>query len=295
VVAIISEVPDERKWRRKTWVAALLSLVMPGLGQLYNGQVRKGVAFYLSVTILGHLLYLSAGKLHSLLLFASAFLVAITIQLTAAIEAGRTARRIGGDFRPAKYNRPLVYLGIYLLFGLLVSEVLSDYIRDNVIQAYRIPAGSMEPTLFIGDHILVDKAAAGFTHGDIVIFEFPEDMGKKNPRDFLKRIVGLPGDEIEIRDKRLLVNGRPAVEDYITHLEPDTIPAATAPRDFFGPVIVPESMYFVIGDNRDRSYDSRFWGFVAKEKVYGKAIQIYWSWDHHKGEVRWGRIGKEII
>ena len=286
---------NEKKWQRKASVAVLLSILMPGLGQMYNGQLRKGLAFYLLANTAGIFLCGVAGKSLSLVLLASALLVQFSIQLTAAIDAGKTARRIGGDFRPAGYNRPLVYLGAYLILGLLVGQISAHYIRENVVQAFKIPAASMEPGILIGDHILVDKAAATFTRGDIVVFEFPEDLHKKNPRDFIKRIIGLPGDEIEVRDKRLYIDGQPAVEPYIAHLEPDTIPAAIAPRDFYGPVTVPEGMYFVMGDNRDRSYDSRFWGFVTAEKVHGRVVQVYWSWDHKNTEVRWDRIGRKIL
>lgn len=283
------------KWRRKVWVAVLLSLLLPGLGQMYNGQLRKGIAFYLWTSVAGIFLFAAAGKSQSLVLLAAVLLVQFSIQLAAAIDAGITARRKGGDFRPARYNRPLVYLGTYLILGLLVGQASAYYIRENIIQAYKIPAASMEPSLLAGDHILVDKAATNFSRGDIVVFELPEDSHKTNPRDFIKRIVGLPGDDIEIHDKRLYVNGQPAAELYINHLDPQTIPATVAPRDFYGPVTVPEGMYFVLGDNRDRSYDSRFWGFVAEEKVHGGAVQVYWSWDREKGEVRWGRIGRKIF
>lgn len=280
--------------RRKVWVAILLSLLLPGLGQMYNGQLRKGLAYYLSTGLFGIIFFAVACISLSLVFIASVLLIQFAIQLAAAIDGGRTARRIGGDFRPARYNRPLVYLGTYLLFGLLLSETPAFYIRENIVQAFKLPAASMEPSLLVGDHILVDKSATTFSRGDIVVFEFPEDSGEKHPRDFIKRIVGLPGDEIEVRDKRLFVNGLPAEEPYIAHLEPATLPATVAPRDFFGPVTVPEGKYFVLGDNRDRSYDSRFWGFVGKEKVHGKAVQVYWSWDHKQSEVRWERIGRRI-
>jgi signal peptidase I len=294
-ILIAGKPANENRQLRKRWVAALLSLLLPGLGQMYNGQLRKGVAFYLSTTIVGVLLFAVACKSLSLVLITSAILIQFSLHLAAAIDGGRTARRIGDDFRPARYNRPLVYLGVYLLFGLLVSEAPAFYIRENIVQAFNLPSASMEPTLFLGDHILVDKSAANFSRGDIVVFEFPEDAEKKYPRAFIKRIVGLPGDEIEVRDKTLLVNGRPAKEPYIAHREPTTLPATMAPRDFFGPVTVPEGTYFMLGDNRDRSYDSRFWGFVDRDKVHGRAALVYWSWDRKESEVRWERIGRKIL
>jgi len=285
----------EKGRRRKVWVAALLSLLLTGLGQLYNGQLRRGLIFYLLGEVVGSILLMVAGMPLSLLLMAAVLLGQLSIKVVAIVDAGLGARRIGDDFRPARYNRPLVYLGTYLVFGVLLSAAFSGYLRENVVQAFKIPAKSMEPSLLAGDHILVDKSPSPLARGDIVVFEFPEDAQKENPRDFIKRVVGLSGDEIEVREKRLLVNGLPLNEPYVTHLEVETMPAGIAPRDFFGPVTVPEGKCFVMGDNRDRSYDSRFWGFVDEEKVRGRAVQIYWSWDNQNREVRWERIGSKVL
>lgn len=275
---------------RRVWIAVVFSILLCGLGQIYNGQMKKGVVFYLLTNLIGVVFYVLAGNWISIYVVAVAGLTVLVIHLCAIIDAGRVAHRIGPHFRPAGYNRPLAYIGIYLVFGVLFSFTTSAYIKQQVVQAFQIPAGSMTPTLVPGDHILVAKNVDTFSRGDVVVFEFPEDEGQERPRDFVKRIVGLPGDEIDIRDKQLFVNGQPEQADYAVHLEENLIDA----RDQYGPVIVPEGMYFVLGDNRDRSFDSRFWGFVAREKLRGKAVQIYWSWDREVGSVRWERIGERI-
>ena len=186
--------------------------------------------------------------------------------------------------------------------AILMAIVIAFFIRTFVIQAYKIPSGSMKPTLLIGDHILVSKFNYGVKlpfirstlipigtpkRGDIVVFIYPEDRSK----DFIKRLVGLPGDTVEIRDKQILLNGQPWKETHGVHSDSLIIPGAVQPRDNFGPVRVPEGSLFVMGDNRDESYDSRFWGFVDMKDVLGKALIIYWSWNHEDYSVRWGRIG----
>jgi signal peptidase I len=123
--------------------------------------------------------------------------------------------------------------------------------------------------------------------GDIVVFKFPIEPEK----DFIKRVVGVAGDVIEGHNKTIYVNGKPLVENYTIKTDPHIFPAGTQARDNFGPITVPENSLFVMGDNRDQSFDSRFWGFVDLRMVSGKAFMIYWSWNTDKFSVRWNRIG----
>jgi signal peptidase I len=186
-----------------------------------------------------------------------------------------------------------------------MALLLALFIRTFIVQAFKIPSGSMIPTLQIGDHILVNKLAYGIRiplyghylvdfgkvqRGDVIVFIFPEDRSK----DFIKRVVGVAGDTVEIRGKKISLNGKP-IEDPHAHFEGDdpqnVLPAS---RDDFGPTRVPENQLFVMGDNRDRSYDSRFWGFVNLDDVRGKAFLIYWSWDGEDRWVRWERLGNLI-
>jgi len=199
-------------------------------------------------------------------------------------------------------NKPKSKLREYIE-AILLAIVIAFFIRTFVIQAYKIPSGSMKPTLQIGDHILVSKFNYGVKlpflrstlipigtpkRGDILVFIYPEDRSK----DFIKRLIGLPGDTIEIRNKKILLNGLPSNDTHGVYVDNLIIPGSVQPRDNFGPVTVPEDSIFVMGDNRDESYDSRFWGFVKMKDVLGKALIIYWSWNHDDTWVRWGRIGK---
>ena len=186
--------------------------------------------------------------------------------------------------------------------AIIVAVILALFIRTFVVQAFKIPSGSMKDTLLIGDHILVNKFIYGVKapffkktiipikdpkRGDIIVFEFPEDPSK----DFIKRVIGLPGDVVEIRNKKLVVNGKTVKDSHSIHKDPKIFPARMQPRDNLGPITVPEGKLFVMGDNRDFSYDSRFWGFVDLLAVKGKAFIIYWSWDKENFGVRWGRLG----
>jgi signal peptidase I len=181
-------------------------------------------------------------------------------------------------------------IGIALLLALII--------RTSVVQAYKIPSGSMIPTLLIGDYLLANKFIYGpkiplvggklFTleepqKGDIVIFPSPEDPGK----DLIKRVVAVEGDVIEERNKQIFINGSPSVEPYTQHIDN----FLSEERDNFNPYVVPKNKMFVMGDNRDQSYDSRFWGCVDIKDVKGKAFILYWSWDSARHLPRFNRIG----
>jgi signal peptidase I len=235
--------------------------------------------------------------------------------------------------------------------SLFIALALALIIRAFLVQAFSIPSGSMEPTLLIGDYLLVNKLAYGvrnpFTNqiwipwgtpqrGDVVVFIFTTDSGKpyiKQPanspykddrqyreeKDYIKRVIGLPGDQVQIINKKVFINGKPYDTPQAVYKHEEIIPGDDQPRDNFGPVTVPPGHYFVMGDNRDHSLDSRFWGFVSLEAMRGRAFIIYFSWNAQPGEmllpalfegikslvvnfswdaakfsVRWNRLGKLI-
>ena len=186
--------------------------------------------------------------------------------------------------------------------ALAVAFVLALFIRTFIVQAFKIPSGSMLPTLQIGDHILVNKFRYGIRlpllgervvkfadprRGDIIVFVYPVDPHK----DFIKRVIGEPGDTVEIRHKQIYVNDQKIDDPYGHFVDGPGDQSRLMPRDNYGPVTVPPDKVFVMGDNRDRSYDSRFWGFVPLDDVKGKAFVIYWSWDGEDRWVRWERLG----
>ena len=184
--------------------------------------------------------------------------------------------------------------------SIVVAVILALFIRTFVVQAFKIPTGSMEQNLLIGDHLLVNKfvfsptatdaergllPVTSINRGDVIVFKYPEDP----ERDFIKRVIGLPGDVVEVRHKRVYIDGRPLDEPYVYYLRPPS--AAASPfgvadlREQYGPVTVPPSEYFVMGDNRDNSQDSRYWGFLPRDLVKGRALIIYWSYESGADEL----------
>jgi signal peptidase I len=196
--------------------------------------------------------------------------------------------------------------------ALVIAIILALFIRAFVVQAFKIPSGSMENTLLIGDYILVNKFIYGVKlpytgtniipikdpkQGDIIVFKFPGDPSK----DYIKRVVGVGGDRIAIRDKKVYVNDQlqenvfAKFTDERIFSDARMIPEKLLKRDNYGPIEVPKNKLFVMGDNRDSSNDSRFWGFVDKSAVKGRAFIIYWSWNKDKKiGVRWDRLGDLI-
>ena len=200
--------------------------------------------------------------------------------------------------------------------SICVAVILALFVRTFVVQAFKIPTGSMENNLLIGDHLLVNKFVFAPTlsrleggilpidpikRGDVVVFKYPVEP----ERDFIKRVIGLPGDTIELKRKRVYLNGTLLDEPYVRYLSP---PEESSLDDFdvrvqYGPVTVPADQYFMMGDNRDNSQDSRYWGFMPRSYVKGKALFIYWSFDDGEGgggisriftTVRWNRLLHQI-
>jgi len=201
--------------------------------------------------------------------------------------------------------------------SIVIAVILALFIRTFVVQAFKIPTGSMEPNLLVGDHLLVNKFVFSPTNsalerallparevrrGDIVVFKFPTDP----ERDFIKRVIGLPGETVELRTRRIYINGRPLDEPYAHYLpRPDAVAMGELTsedvREHYGPETVPAGSLFVMGDNRDNSQDSRYWGFLPRDNIKGQALMIYWSYDPDVTglfsvitSTRWGRLLHQI-
>ena len=218
------------------------------------------------------------------------------------IEAVTAAAPRDAEARPRRKSLVREY-GEAIVIAILLALV----IRTLVVQAFTIPSGSMMDTLLVGDYILVNKFLYGpeipFTavrlpglrsphRGDIIVFKYPQD----EKRDFIKRIVATPGETVQIRANDVYVDGRRLEEPYTKHTGPGPAHAGTYCGYAYGcePTTVPADSYFVMGDNRDNSQDSRYWGFVRRDRLKGKAFLIYWSWDSDRHWLRWWRLGNYI-
>lgn len=195
--------------------------------------------------------------------------------------------------------------GRQLIEALVFAGILALLLKTFVFQLFKIPSGSMEPTLLVGDQLVVFKFSYGIqlplTHihlfkdwkpkrGDVIVFRYPKDPST----DFIKRVIAVGGETVEIRAKEIYINGERIEDPWGVYDRSRDLPARFYNRDYYGPVTVPEGKLFVMGDNRDNSHDSRFWGFVDLDAVLGKASFIYWSWDQEEKRVRRERIGKRI-
>jgi signal peptidase I len=214
----------------------------------------------------------------------------------------------------------------------IIAVALFLVIRTFLVEAFKIPTGSMERTLQVGDFLLVNKAVYGAEipfvgkrlprleepqRGDVLVFEFPLDQSK----NFVKRLIGVPGDTVEMRDGRVFLNGMALAEPYVIHSLPaedqgnddfgwqrnylvrraEAFTGYHPSRNNWGPLVVPEGKYFVLGDNRDNSYDSRYWGFVPDSLVKGRPLVIYYSYERDAADrvpwltrIRWSRLGERI-
>jgi len=180
--------------------------------------------------------------------------------------------------------------------SIVIAVILALFIRTFVVQAFKIPTGSMENNLLIGDHLLVNKLiyapavsaaerslmpVGQIKRGDVIVFKYPEEPD----RDFIKRVIGLPGETLEVREKKVYVNGKMLDEPYVHFLQPPSTSSELSEvtsfdvRERYGPVTIPADQYFMMGDNRDNSQDSRYWGFLPRDLVKGKALVIYWSYE----------------
>lgn len=188
--------------------------------------------------------------------------------------------------------------------SLVIAGILALFVRTFDFQAFKIPSGSMEPNLLIGDHLLVNKMVFGPTgsslermvmpvrsviRGDVLVFKYPEEPS----RDFIKRVVGLPGETLELKGTQVYINGQPLSEPYALY---QRLPDMLLPGDVrraYGPVTIPDGHYFMMGDNRDDSQDSRYWGFLPAGHIKGRALFVYWSFGGPDG-TRWNRFLHQI-
>ena len=285
----------KEKIRRKPWLALLMSLFMPGLGQIYNGQMKKGLILYGIGIVFTPIYVLSiiSFKLPGLIL---TLLIFLAIELFAVSDAYVQARKIKA-ISLGKYQRWYFYLLLYLLF-LLVYPDLKSFVKP-----YKFPSGSMTPTLLPGDHFISNQMAYGFRipfsdtrifpsspqRGDTIVFSYP-----RNPEvEYVKRVIALGGETVSIENDQVMIDGEPLEEPY-AFFDPRH---AGSGKSGFAPVTVPEGQLFVLGDNRRNSHDSRDWGFVEEKTVLGNVMFIYYSRDPDQGwyrAMRWDRIGEEL-
>jgi signal peptidase I len=276
---------------RKPWKAVLFSMVSPGLGHVYLGRAARGAKLYcvfMAVLPLGGFLAVRIPLFPLNLILP--ILCLLFLYLYVIFDSVRTAKRCANPFRPKEYNRWYIYV-LLILASAAVQEFAARPAMRMFGQEFRITSGSMMPALQIGDHILVDKLWYVFNpiqRGDVLVYRLPQDES----RSFVHRAIGLPGETLEIREKRVFINGTPLEEPYATYGDWQT--GRHGVPDRLGPITIPPGKIFMMGDNRDHSFDGRAWGFLDARKVQGKVVQIYLSTDPDTGTIRSVRMGTRV-
>jgi len=275
-----------KKKKRIPIIAAALSLVAPGLGQLYNGQILKGIIFFLAFLLIPTILFL-VGLPSQFLGLAAIFIIAFCLWVFIIAEAFVAAKRKKEVVLKA-YNKWYLYLIIILLVNgtYFIPRDSTANFASKVLgfRVYKIAAGSMEPTLLIGDYLVTDSKyfkKAEPQRGDLVICRNPKDPSK----DFVERVIALEGEKIEVNNKQVYINDEVLPESYVVH---NDVNSDMAIRDNFGPEVVPPNCCFVLGDNRDNSMDSRWWGSIPLGNIKGKPLYIYWAKDKSRIGIKLG-------
>jgi signal peptidase I len=275
--------------KRRPAIAFLLSVLVSGLGHVYAGFPLAGLVAWLSMVALVFVgRWLLWAWFSGLVVFAC---LAFTLKIAICVDAARRARKVG--VVPLRwYQRWWVYPLLFVAIGLFsVTALPPTWDATTRYRNYQIPSGSLEPTLVVGDRVVVDMWYYRFhkpDRGDIMVFRFPPDPR----RDFLDRCIGLPEDTIEIRFKQVILDGQPVDQPYAVYRDPETYPPdaprGLGKRDNMTPLTVPEGSYFCLGDNRDQSFDSRFWGLVPDENLRGRPLYVYFARDL-------SRVGKRLV
>ena len=282
---------------RRPVVAALLS-VCPGMGQHYAGHLQRGIAMYIALIVVSWLAAIAFMHIESRI---SIILLAVPFVGVAAIalDAYRLAKNQPESYRLRWSNRVVIYAGVFVFLLATVNPLMDMLVGRSIVRAFVMNSNGMSPTILPRDLVLINKLAAP-KRGDVALIQFGQE--KKSAQlthvmeeQLIKRIIAGPGDTIEIRGREVKVNGYKLDEPYAHHGSGGTAAMSVGADSYaYGPKEVPPASYFVMGDNRDVRFDSRIFGFVAREKMVGKVTKVFWSWNLDRGGIRWDRTAMAL-
>jgi signal peptidase I len=269
---------------------AFLSFLLPGLAHLSSGRVKKAVIIYVVFQIsifASFFVFLRIALPYNLILSVTLFTF---VYLYAIIDSVLLAKNPANTLKLKPILGYSLLVAVIMFHSTIIRPLLGNLIKQKYIQAFKIPSDSMFPTLLLGDMLLVDKHAYSNNipkRGDVIVFQSPENPSKT----LIRRIVGLGGETIEIKNTKVYINGSLYAEPYEINTDKTF---QSNERNTLNPFVIPGNSYFVIGDNRDQKHDNTFWGIVDRKDVNGKAVKFYWSWNKDNSRVRWDRIGRDI-
>ncbi len=305
---------------RNPFIALVLS-VCPGLGQQYAGHLVRGIVLYIVLIVvswLAAIAFMYVDSRISIIFLAVPFVGVAAI----AIDAWRLARRQPDNYRLKWFNRPLIYIAVFLFLLVTVNPVMDMLIGGNVVRAFPVTSSSMAPTVLKNDLLVINKLAKP-DRGDVVLLDyrgdnassrfsdvidvelfkrvvnslFGEDETPYKDGQLVRRIIAVPGDTVEIRDRSVFVNGEKLNEPYVQFDTTDRAAEDGEDDPFgssFGPETIPENSFFVLGDNRSFSIDSRILGAIPKQKVAGKVTKVFWSWNFDDNYIHWERTALPV-
>ena len=273
--------------QRNPILAGILSILVLGLGQIYNGQIRKGIIIFFSFIVLYFFLVPVTGLIKHFNGLVILLIIVIIFYLIVILDSILVAIR-KKEIVLKSYNQWYIYLLVIILInGFYLIE--GEFIRYEIwgVRAFSIPTGSMEPTLLVGDYLMVDLKYYEDKDpqlGDLIVFKYPRDPNLL----YIKRLIAGGNQVVEIKDRSVFIDGVLFPDSlYVKHIDSqifprdsiqsDIYPSGAGNRDNYGPVVVPEDSYFFLGDNRENALDSRYWGYVSREEIVGRALYIYWS------------------
>lgn len=274
---------------------ALLMSACPGLGQHYAGHMKRGILFYIALVIaswMAAIAFMSIQSKLSIILLGVPFIGVALI----ALDAYACARRQPRDYHLQWFNKPWIYAVVFLTLLFTVNPLMDFLVGQHVVRAFFMNSISMSPTILDRDIVLINKLAFP-KRGEIALIK----LGKSKPSakltqliddQLIKRIIALPGDTLEIRDDVVWINGQKIDESY-AHFK-GVLRFNSTQRSNFGPKLVPSGYYFVMGDNRNESIDSRILGYIHENQIGGTATKVFWSWNFDEGGIRWDRTARSL-
>lgn len=292
--------------RRRAWIAAVLTFIVSGLGQLYAGRARRAVLIFLLANAASVVFIVAWMRWPTFGLIVVALLLVLSAKIAFIIDAARVARVAPIPFALKAYNRWYIYIVVWLVAAFVISPQYQKDVRRRY-QAFRIPSESMEPTWMAGDFLMSAPIKHPPNRGEVVVYQLDNVT-------FLKRVVAIPGDTVAMSNGQLSIDGDSVSEPYARRGDPyasdppyvDSTNYDWQKRSLladvnatlyhptlknWGPLVVPGKNYFVLGDNRDESMDSRMKGFVPADAIFARPLFVYWSWDAADRSVRWSRLG----
>lgn len=285
----ISDAPPVERPRLRRWLAALLGLLWPGAGHLYAGEVsRAAVLLLIQLVTLPAVAWLMVERGSGIFAMWAPILAVFLFRIWVLVDGWRAAAR--GRGMPWSASRRWIVLVVVTFCVWLLEDFSLTTVRSRLARAVRIPSEAMEPTILSGDYLLISPLAAErVTHGTLVAWD-AEERG-----ELLQRVIGLPGDTLRMADTTLWRNGQKVSEPYARYAPMNIGTLLEDRRDrYWGPLVVPSDSLFLLGDNRDRSGDSRYFGFAPLDRVVAEPRRVYFSRDPETGKIRWHRIGVDL-